>query len=357
MLSIASRAFADEKTYPIQMQTATYASPGGHDLLLDLFVPQGAGSQLPVIVFLHGGGWSGGTRTTGPDFKRFFAQSGFAMASIEYRLTPSVTFPGNVEDVKTAIRWLRKNARTYGLDAGRIGLWGTSAGATLACVAALSPKGMFEGEGNLEQSSEVQCVLDAYGPTYFTLMDIETDEEKETLQPIAAALVNAPPMVGGVVAGRGAGNQGGAPPAGRGARGPAGAAAPHDAPDSAESRLVGAPIQTAPDKVKAASPLTYAHKGAPPFLIMHGLADNSVPHQQSILLYEAMVAAGNDVTLRLVDGLPHTFFNRTNLDELAGPFRMDVRRHPIGGPEQVSVERADVFDIAKAFFSKNLQLA
>jgi dipeptidyl aminopeptidase/acylaminoacyl peptidase len=73
--------------------------------------------------------------------------------------------------------------------------------------------------------------------------------------------------------------------------------------------------------VRAASPLTYVKPGAPPFLIMHGVAGNSVPHYQSIMLYEALAAAGNEVTLRLVDGLPHTFFNRTNLDELAGPVR------------------------------------
>jgi len=339
------------------MKTLTYSSPGGKDLLLDLYLPQGLSGKAPVIVFLHGGGWSGGTRTTGPDFKTFFAQNGFAMASIEYRLTPSVTFPSNAEDVKTAIRWLRANAGTYGLDPQRIGVWGTSAGATLGCVAALSPSGMFEGEGNLDQSSAVQCVLDAYGPTFFTLMDIETAEEKATLQPIAPALANAPPMVGGVVVDRGGAGQG-PPPAGRGGGrgpgGPGGAAVPHDDPNSAESHLVGGPIQTVPDKVKAASPLTYVAKDAPPFLIMHGLADNSVPHQQSILLYEAMVAAGNDVTLRLVDGLPHTFFNRSNLDELAGPFRMDVRMHPAGGSEKQSVERVGVFDVARQFFTAHL---
>lgn len=87
---------------------------------------------------------------------------------------------------------------------------------------------------------------------------------------------------------------------------------------------------------------------------MHGLADNSVPHQQSILLYEALIAAGNDATLRLVDGLPHTFFNRTNLDELAGPFRMDIRTHPAGGVEEQSVERAGVFDVTRRFFSQHL---
>ncbi len=87
-------------------------------------MPAGGARPLPVIVFLHGGGWSGGTRTTGPDFKRFFAQDGFAMASIEYRLTPSVTFPANVEDVKTAVRWLRANAGRLALDPDRIATLG-----------------------------------------------------------------------------------------------------------------------------------------------------------------------------------------------------------------------------------------
>src|SRR5438552_1799645 len=89
----------------IAMETLTYSSPGGRDLLLDLYRPTGAAAKLPVVIFLHGGGWSGGTRTTGPDFKRFFAADGFAMVSIEYRLAPAITFPSNVEDVKTAVRW------------------------------------------------------------------------------------------------------------------------------------------------------------------------------------------------------------------------------------------------------------
>src|SRR5436190_12075678 len=120
---------------------------------------------------------------------------------------------------------------------------------------------MFEGEGNLVQSSAVQCVLDAYGPSMFTSMDAEAELEKATLQPVAAGLQNAPPMVGGVVT----------PEAGRarGARGPS-VALVHDEASSAESRLMGAPIQTIPDKVKAASPITYVAKGAPPFLLMHG---------------------------------------------------------------------------------------
>ncbi len=360
-----ARAFPDAPT--IDLKTVTYSSPGGKDLAMDLYLPQRGGKKLPVIVFLHGGGWFGGTRKTGPDFKRFFAQDGFAMAAIDYRLTPSITFPSDAEDVKTAIRWLKANADTYGLDPNRIGLWGTSAGAHLAAIAALTPKGTFEGEGNLDQSSSVRCVLDAYGPTMFTLMDQEAAAEKPTLQPLAAGLRNAPPMgpggggpPGGFPPGRmppGGFRPGGGPPSGADPTAPRpGGFGPmlHDAPRSPESMLLGAPIQSVPDKVRAASPLTYVTHSAPPFLIMHGLADDSVPHTQSVLLYEALAKANCDVTLSLIDGLPHSFFNRTNLDELAGPFRMDVREHPVGGAESKREDRANAFDVARTFFQKQL---
>ena len=331
------------------MQTLTLRVTGRHGPPARSVRPAAAPTKLPVIVFC--------TRRLewrdaddGARLKRFFAQDGFAMVSIEYRLAPAITFPANVEDVKTAVRWLRASADRLGLDGTRIGLWGTSAGGHLAAVAALTPKGTFEGEGNLDQSSAVQCVLDAYGPALFTSMDAEAELEKATLQPLAAGLQNAPAMISGVVAPDGGRARAGGP---TGGRGPA-AAMVHDVATSAESRLLGAPIQTIPDKVKAASPITYVAQGAPPFLLMHGLADNSVPHQQSVLLYEALVKAGNEATLRLIDGLPHTFFNRTNLDELAGPFRMDVRDRLAGKAEQTRVDRAGVFDVARQFFQQHL---
>ena len=130
---------------------------------------------------------------------------------------------------------------------------------------------------------------------------------------------------------------------------------PHDDPASPESRLLGAAVKTVPDRVRAASPLSYVGKHAPPFLIIHGLADSSVPHGQSVLLYEALKAAGHEVTLRLVDGLPHTFVNRTDLDEAAGPFRMQVREHPRGGQEVVREEKDGVFAVAREFFRRHLR--
>ncbi len=317
------------------MLTLPYASRDGADLLLDLYLPpKPIRRPIPIILFVHGGGWSGGTRTTGPDFERFFARDGFAMASIEYRLTPSITFPANVEDVRTSVRWLKANAAAHGLDPDRICLWGTSAGGHLAAVAGLAPRGMFEGRDNLNQTSTVRCVLDAYGPTRFDVMDAQDETERPTRQPPVVTII-----VGG---GR------------RGAAGGRGAT-PHDDPASPESRLLGAAVQTVPERVRAASPITYVGKEAPPFLIMHGLSDSSVPHGQSLLLYDALKREGHDVTLRLVEGLPHTFFNRTDLDEAAGPFQMQVREHPRGGPEVQRVERGGVFDVAREFFRRHLK--
>ena len=88
---------------------------------------------------------------------------------------------------------------------------------------------------------------------------------------------------------------------------------------------------------------------------MHGLADSSVPHGQSVLLYDALAAAGSDVTLRLIDGLPHTFFNRSDLDEVAGPFRMTVREHRPGRPEVTRDERTGAFATAREFFLRHLR--
>lgn len=329
----------------VTKQTLVYAVRDGKPLALDLFKPSSPTGALPVIIFLHGGGWSGGTRTTGPDFGRFFAQDGFAMVSIDYRLVPGITFPANLEDVKTAIRWVRANAAAHGLDGARIALWGTSAGGHLAALAGLTPAGQFEGEDNRDRSSAVACVLDAYGPVLFTTMDREAQAESADLQPIAPGLRGAPAMLGGHVLPPGA-----AAPAM--ANGPG--RQPHDAPNSAESRLVGAPIQTVPDKVRAASPLSYVRRGAPPFLIMHGMADDAVPHSQSVRLYEALARAGNDVTLRLIDGLPHTFFNRSNLDELIGPARMTVRHSRRGAAARSVIENAKVFDVARGFFAEHL---
>ena len=160
------------------------------------------------------------------------------MASIEYRLTPSITFPANVEDVRTAVRWLKANAAAHALDAERICLWGTSAGGHLAAVAGLAPPGMFEGTDNLTYTSSVRCVLDAYGPTRFDVMDAQTAEERANLQPAVISINIGRGARGAAPA---AGAPGGVPADGRGGRG----SVPHDDPASAG---VAAPGRTCSER-------------------------------------------------------------------------------------------------------------
>ncbi len=125
-------------------------------------------------------------------------------------------------------------------------------------------------------------------------------------------------------------------------------------PDSFESLLLGASIETRPDLVRLANPITYVKPGAPPFLILHGLSDTAVPFQQSILLYEALAAAGNDVTLCLIKGLGHGFLNRNDFDK--GPPRpVTVRSTRNGEPEQATTDGPPVtFDAIETFFRRHL---
>src|SRR5262245_39122988 len=115
-----------------------YTSPNGQPQLLDLYLPVDRLGLLPVIIWLHGGGWRHGDRRLCPNLSRYFAERGFAMASIDYRLSGEATFPAQVHDVKAAIRWIRAHAEVYGLDSQRLGLWGSSAGAHLGALVALT---------------------------------------------------------------------------------------------------------------------------------------------------------------------------------------------------------------------------
>ena len=142
---------------------------GGHARnKLDLYLPAKADHPLPVIVWIHGGGWLAGSKEGCPAVP--FVGKGYAVASINYRFSQHALFPAQIEDCKAAIRWLRANAKKYDLDASHVGVWGASAGGHL--VALLGTTGgvkELEGNGgNLDQSSRVQCVVDWFGPTDFS---------------------------------------------------------------------------------------------------------------------------------------------------------------------------------------------
>ncbi len=256
-----------------------YANLGGRDLHLDLYLPAGATAPVPTVVWIHGGGWSGGTRFPVPTGVTALLARGIAIASVEYRLTSQagqfgtfpVTFPAQIEDVKGAVRWLRANASSFGLDASRFGSWGSSAGGHLSALLATSGGvAALEGStgGNLAFSSAVQVAVDWFGPADILRMNPD---------------VTTPP----------------------------GSVIDHDASSSPESHLIGFdqpgqgvgvlrahefdPTPPFPAFVQLArdlDPATWIDAGDPPLLLAHGTADTSVPMHQSVRLAEALRVAG-----------------------------------------------------------------
>jgi acetyl esterase/lipase len=225
--------------------------PGYRPLELDLYLPRDGG-PTPVIVHVHGGGWRRGSRRhplplLGADFYDRLAAQGFAVAAIDYRLSGEARFPAPLNDVRTAIGWVRDNAGSYRLDGGRVFLWGDSAGGHLALLAALTGGAV--------------CGVVAWFPV--------TD---------LAGLTSDVADAGGV---------------------------PDPGPESREALLLGAPASSVPDLAREASPVSHASAAAPPVLLMHGAADVLVPPAQSIRLAEALRAAGAPVELELVPGATH----------------------------------------------------
>jgi acetyl esterase/lipase len=295
-----------------------FAAPGGVPLLADLFLPLETREPPPVIVWVHAGGWRFGSRHLAPDLSRFFAARGFAMVTIDYRLTRHATFPAQLEDVKTALDWLRSSAGTYGFDADRVGLWGSSAGAHLSTLVAFTASGASAAHLHPLPGA----VVAGYPPVDFLQLDAHRPPAGTISADPETLLLPRPNM--------------------RSAD-----------PDSFESLLLGAPIETCPERVREANPLTYVGPHAPPFLILHGLADTTIPPHQSVLLYEALASHGGDATLCLIEGLGHGFLHRTHLDE-APPRRMMVRRHQAGQGETTETLAQPIFPLIERFFTTHL---
>jgi acetyl esterase/lipase len=247
--------------------------PGGHERQkLDLYLPKD-GTNLPLIIHIHGGAFKMGSKEEGVPLE--YLGQGYAVASINYRLSQHAKFPAQIEDCKAAVRWLRAHAVEYRLDSSRFAAWGSSAGGHLAAM--LGTTGdtkVFDVGANLDQSSRVQAVVDYFGPTDFLQMDAH--------------------------------------------RLPSGMT--HDPANSPESELVGGAIQENKDKVARANPITYITPGDPPFLICHGDADPLVPHHQSELLEAALKKSGVLVTFYTVKGAGHGRFNDPKVPEMTRAF-------------------------------------
>lgn len=236
-----------------------YVGAGHERQKLDLYLPPGEG-PFPLVVWIHGGAWRAGSKEG--NRAAVLMKSGFATASINYRLSAMATFPAQIEDCKAAIRWLRANASKYHLNVEKIGVWGSSAGGHL--VAMLGTTGdvkAFDVGPNLEQSSRVQAVCDYFGPANFLTM--------------GAQGANSRPLPS------------------------------TDSAESPESQLIGGAVQEHKEKAKAASPVSYVTTDDAPFLIVHGDKDPLVPLAQSVELDEALKKAGVSSTLRVITGGGH----------------------------------------------------
>ncbi len=235
-----------------------YAQVGGRSLTLDLYLPEKAPKvPLPLLVWVHGGGWSAGDKRPCPSAA--FVPTGWIVASVGYRLTTVAPFPAQIHDLKAAIRFLRAQADAWGIDPERIAAMGASAGGHL--VALLGTSGRVEElegtHGTTGISSAVQVVVDYCGPTDLTQFD------------------------------------------GHGSKLVAGA------PDSVVAKLLGGPLAERTEAAKAANPITFVDRSDPPFLIFHGDKDDIVPLDQSRLLAAALEKGGVRVTLVVVPGAGH----------------------------------------------------
>jgi len=151
-------------------ENLVYARWGDRAMVLDLCLPKEREERVPVVLFIHGGGWVRGSHRDYRPAAMVFAKRGFATATLEYRLAGEAMFPAAIYDVKAAIRWLRANASEYHLDPKRFGITGGSAGGNIAVLTAVTfGDSRFEGPANhLDQSSEIQCVVSMYGAMSWT---------------------------------------------------------------------------------------------------------------------------------------------------------------------------------------------
>jgi acetyl esterase/lipase len=243
-----------------------YRATGGRRVRLDLYVPEAAPSTggRPAIVAIHGGGWRGGSKKSYRPAAVRLAQHGYVVAAVDYQLSRpgAPSWPVNLEDVREAVRWLRRHARDYDIDATRIAAMGASAGGHLAALLGTFPDdlpndgrrpGLPESTADTP-SARVQAVVDFYGPTDLKMLH------------------GLWPSVSGPV-----------------------------------TLMLGGAPQAIPERFVAASPLSHVSRDDAPMLLIHGGKDALVPLQQSEALSRAVDAAGVPHRLVVIERAAHGF--------------------------------------------------
>jgi acetyl esterase/lipase len=177
---LSSFVFANDDAVII-LKNIPYVTDGGERQQLDLYLPknyESAKKALPLVLAIHGGGWTNGSKNVKKivEWSHFFTENGYAVATINYRLRPAFFMPAQIIDSKSAVRWIKANAKKYNIDTNRIGAIGSSAGGHLVSLLGTSGqlKEFDQGE-NLNQTSEIQAVVDLCGPTDFLLFRNEKE--------------------------------------------------------------------------------------------------------------------------------------------------------------------------------------
>ncbi len=265
-----------------------YGKAGPTRLTLDVYTPKAeAKSPLPVVVWIHGGGWRAGNKNSGARLLPALVATGqYAGVSVGYRLSNVTTWPGQIHDCKAAIRWVRANATKYNLDPDRIGVWGSSAGGHLVSLLGTSGdvKDLEGDNGSPGHSSRVRCVVDFCGPSDFVAFGKDSPRMSEATSPVG--------------------------------------------------KLLGGPLSDKRDAARSASPVTYVSKDDPPFLVVHGTKDSTVPLSQAELFHAALKKAGVDSTFVRIEGGGHGIGGT----EVTQRVRTFLDKHLLGKKVEVSAE-------------------
>jgi len=275
LLSVAS-AFAAEPTY----RDIEYARVGDFSLKLDLYLPKQA--NAPLVVYVHGGAWRAGSKSDVPIVN--LLDHGFAIASVDYRLSTQAPFPAQVHDIKAAIRFLRASSEQFDISTRRIAIIGSSAGGHLAALVGVT-NGDKELEGrvgrHLDQSSTVQCIVSLYGAS--NLQTILSQSTETGLKMRVPAL----------------------------------------------QLLLGGQPTEKPELAKLASPVAHLDKHDPPLLLIHGDSDPQMPPQQSREFAETYRALSLPVEFIIVAGGKHggaEFYDTERTTKMALFLKNDLQR-------------------------------
>lgn len=253
---------------------------------LDLYLPKTASTKpLPLVVYIHGGGWLEGQKEDASPLYPLLKSGNFAGAAIAYRLTKEAVWPAQIHDCKAALRWIAAHASEYGIDSQRVALYGISAGGHLVSLLGTSV-GVSELDGDVGTkgpSVGIRCILNFCGPVNFLTIPgkgsiIDTEDLKSPV-----------------------------------------------------GRLFGGPMSHHLDTARIASPVTYATPDDPPFLHIHGTKDDLVPVDQAREFDATLEKVGVKSTLLLGEGAPHVFFSA----DLIRKMQTFLTRHLADGSEDV----------------------